>query len=181
MSVLVTSTLVTATGKEVVKTARASKDGKESKGEYPNLAQVLCIQYSITFQKKFVSVSVLFDSGSEINVIYPIFAWELRLPIKLMDVRVQKIDSIMLDIFGIVIIAFSVTDKANWVEFFEESFLVTNVSPKVIFRMLFLTLSGADIYFLGQKFRWRTYTIKKALLTTRRIELVGKKKFAATV
>ena len=45
--------------------------------------------------------------------------------------------------------------------------------------MLFLTLSGADIDFSGRKLRWRTYTTKKALPTTRRVELVGKKEFAA--
>ena len=55
----------------------------------------------------------------------------------------------MLDTFGIVIVVFSVTDKANQVRFFEETFLVANVSPKVVFGMLFLTLSGADVDFLG--------------------------------
>ena len=46
--------------------------------------------------------------------------------------------------------------------------------------MLFLTLSGADVDFSSQKLRWKTYTTKKALPTTRRIELGGKKEFGAT-
>ena len=45
--------------------------------------------------------------------------------------------------------------------------------------MPFLTLSGADVDFLGQELRWRTYSTKEALPTTRRVELVGKKEFAA--
>ena len=45
--------------------------------------------------------------------------------------------------------------------------------------MSFLTLSGADVDFLDRELRWRTYTTQAALPTTRRIELVGKKEFAA--
>ena len=45
--------------------------------------------------------------------------------------------------------------------------------------MPFLTLSGADVDFLGRELRWRTYTTQEALPTTRRVELVGKKEFAA--
>ena len=43
--------------------------------------------------------------------------------------------------------AFSVEDKANQVRFFEETFLMANVSPEVVLGMLFLTLSGADVGF----------------------------------
>ena len=93
----------------------------------------------------------------------------------------KKIDSTMLDIFGMVVVAFSVTDEANQVRFFEETILVANVSLEIVFGIPFLTLSGADINFLGQELRWRTYTTKEALSTTRRIELVGKKKFATAV
>ena len=74
--------------------------------------------------------------------------------------------------------AFSVKDRANRVKFFEETFLVAIVSPEVVLGMLFLTLSDADVDFLGRELRWRTYTTEEALLTTRRIELIGKKEFA---
>ena len=78
-----------------------------------------------------------------------------------------------------VVAAFLVTDKANRVRFFEETFLVANVSPEVVLGMPFLTLSGADIDFLDRKLRWRTYTTEEVLPTTRCVELVGKKEFAA--
>ena len=95
-----------------------------------------------------MSVSALFDSSSEVNAIYLTFVRELGLPIKPMDVRAQKIDSTMLDPFGIVVTAFSVTDKANRVRFFEKTFHVANISPKIVLEMLLLTLSGTDIDFL---------------------------------
>ena len=55
---------------------------------------------------------------------------------------------------------------------------MANVSSEVVFKISFLTLSGADVDFLGRKLRWRTYTTKKAFPTTRHVELVGKKEFA---
>ena len=78
-----------------------------------------------------------------------------------------------------VVAAFLVVDKANGVRFFINTFLVANVSSEIVLKMLFLTLSGKDIDFLGQELWWRTYTIEKALSTTRRVKLVGKKEFTA--
>ena len=54
----------------------------------------------------------------------------------------------MLNTYGILVAAFLVTDKANQVRFFEKTFLVANISPEVVFGMLFLTLSGINIDFL---------------------------------
>ena len=56
---------------------------------------------------------------------------------------------------------------------------MANVSPKVVFGMPFLILSGVNINFFGRELRWKIYTTKKALLTTRHIELVSKKEFTA--
>ena len=188
--VLASSTLVTGTREKTVETPKAvetaktvetvgtGKDGKKSEGEYlENLARVPCICYPINFRKK--SVSALLDLGSKVNAVHPAFAKELGLPIRLTDVGAQKIASIILDTFGIVVVAFLVANKANRVKFFEETFLVANVSPEVVFGMFFLTLSNADIDFLDRELRWRTYTTEKTLPTTRRVELVGKKEFAA--
>ena len=96
---------------------------------------------------------MLFDSGSRINAIHPTFAWELGLLIIPTDIKAQKINGTTLDIYGIVVAAFSVTDKANWVGFFEETFLVVNISPEIVFEMLFFTWSGANIDFLSRELR----------------------------
>ena len=121
----------------------------------------------------------MINSRSEVNPIHPSFAKQLGLPIRPTDVEAQKIDGTTLNTHGIVVAAFSVMDKANQVRFFEETFLVANVSPEVVLGMPFLTLSGADVDFSGQELRWRTYTTEEALPTTRRVKLVGKKEFAA--
>ena len=179
VSVSATSTLVTETKEEVVETAEVGKGRKEGEGEYWNLMRVPCIRYPVTFRKKSVSMSALLDSGSEVNAIHLTLARELRLPIRTTDVGAQKIDGTLLDIFEMVVAVFSVEDKANRERFFEKTFLVANVSPEVVFGIPFLTLSVADVDFLGRELRWKTYTTKKALPTTRRVELVGKKEFAA--
>ena len=56
---------------------------------------------------------------------------------------------------------------------------MANVSPEIIFGMPFFILSGANVDFLSQELRWKTYTTKKALLTTKSIELIDKKEFIA--
>ena len=63
------------------------------------------------------------------------------------DVRDQKIYNTTLDIYRIVIAVFLVTDKANQIRFFEKIFLLANISPKIVFRRLFLTLNNINIDF----------------------------------
>ena len=167
MTVLATSTPVIVAREEEV---------DENLGA--NLARVPCIRYPIKFRNK--SVLVLFDSGSKVNAVYPAFAKELGLPIRPTDVGVQKIDGTTLETYEIVVAAFSVEDKANRVRFFEETFLMANISPEVVLGMSFLTLSGVNVDFLGRELRWRTYFTEEVLSTTRRVKLVGKKEFAAT-
>ena len=121
----------------------------------------------------------MINSKSEVNAIHPTFAKQLGLSIRPTKIGAQKIDGITLDTYKMVVAAFPVKNKANRVRFFEEIFLVANVSPKVVFGMLFLTLSDADVDFSGRELWWRTYTTKKVLPTTRCVELVGKKEFAA--
>ena len=154
MLVSATFTPMTATREEIAKaveTAGAGKNGKESEsGEYlGNFAWVFCIQFPITFWKKSMPMSTLFDSDSEINDIYPTFIQELGVPIRPTDIEAQKIECNILDTYEIVVAAFSITDKANWVRFFEKTFLVANFSPEVVFGMLFLTFRSADIDFLN--------------------------------
>ena len=154
---------------------------EEALEQEEDLERVPCIHYSVQFKKDTskAQIQALIDSGSEVNAIHLTFVKQLGLPIKPTDVGAQKIDRTTLDTYGMVVVAISVEDKANQVKFFEETFLVANVSPEVVLGMLFLTLSGADVDFSGRELRWRTYTTEEVLPTTRRVELVGKKEFAA--
>ena len=90
----------------------------------------------------------LLDLNKKVNAVHLIFAKELGLSIKLMDNGIQKIDSTMLDTYGIVLVAFLMTDKANRVRFFKKTFLVANVSLKIVLRIFFLILSSTNIEFL---------------------------------
>ena len=151
VSVLATSIPVTRTWEKKVETAETTgKDVEKSKGKYPeNLIWVPSIRYPITFQIKSVPISGLFNSSCEVNAIHLIFARELGLFIMPIDVRDKKIDGTTLDIFGMVVAAFWAIDKVNRVKFYEETFLVTNISLKVVLGILIPILSNADMDFLG--------------------------------
>ena len=82
---------------------------------------------------------------------HPTFAKRLGLVVRTTNVGAQKIDGTTLETYGMVVAAFSVTDQANRVRFFEETCLVVNVSPDMILKMPFLTLSNADIDFLKKE------------------------------
>ena len=119
------------------------------------LERIPYIYYPVRFKKDEdkTPVQALINLGSEVNAIHPSFAKQLSLFIRPTDVGAQKINGTTLDTHRMVVAAFSVVDKANRVGFFEETFLVANVSPEVVLGMLFLTLSGANVDFLSQKLR----------------------------
>ena len=146
MSVSTTSTSVTEDSEEA--TLVSAKE----------LERVLCIQYPIAFPGSVTQdgstldpVTALLDLGSEVNVMHPAFTEKLGFVVQTTNVGTQKIDRTILETYGMVIAAFSVTDQANRVRFFEKTFLIANVSPDVVFGMPFLTLSGADVDFPKRK------------------------------
>ena len=115
------------------------------------LERVPYIYYPVQFKDTDrAPVQALIDSGSEVNAIHPSFVKQLGLSIRPTDVGAQKIDGTTLDTHGMVVAAFSVEDKANRVRFFEETFLVANISPEVVLGMPFFTLSNADVDFSSQ-------------------------------
>ena len=95
------------------------------------------------------------------------------------NICTQKIDGTILETFGMVIAAFSVTDQANRLMFFEKIFLVINVSPDVVFGMPYLILNNEDIDFWKRELWWKSYIIEEALFIIKRVKLVGKKEFTA--
>ena len=80
-------------------------------------------------------MQTLINKKSEVNAIYLFFAKQLGLSIRPTDIGAQKIDSTMLNINKIVVAAFSVVDEVNQVRFFEETFLMANINPKIVLRM----------------------------------------------
>lgn len=59
----------------------------------------------------------------------------------------QKIDDSKLETFGMVIALFQVDNKDEKSCFFEEIFLLAEISIDVAFRMFFLTLSNVQVNF----------------------------------
>ena len=95
------------------------------------------------------------------------------------SINTQKVDGTTIETYVMVVALFSVTDQADKVKFFEETFLVVNVSPNMVFGMPFLTLSIADVDFPKKELWWKFYTIEEAFPIIKRVELVGKKEFVA--
>ncbi len=56
--------------------------------------------------------------------------------------------------------------------------MLTDTNMKVVLGMPFLAFSNADIQFGAEKLTWRSYITAEALPTARRVELIGKHKFA---
>ncbi len=107
------------------------------------------------------------------------FAQQLSLKIRKTNVGAQKIDGTTLKIYKMVVSTFSVSDKDRRERCFEESFLLANVRPDIVLAMPFLTMSNADVDFQARDLQWRSYTTGEVLPTTRQVELIGKKEFAA--
>ncbi len=72
------------------------------------------------------------------------FAQQLGLKICNTNVRAQKIDSTILETYGIVVFNFSVSNKNGRERFFEESLLLANIKPDIVLGISFLTMSNAD-------------------------------------
>ena len=82
---------------------------------------------------------------------HPAFAEKLAFMVQTSNVGTQKIDGNTLEIYGMIVMTLLVIDQADRIKFFEETFLVANISPDMVLERLFLTLSSADINFLKRK------------------------------
>ena len=130
--VLATSLLITGANREAPKVRVLDK--------------IHCICYPVQFRKnKVKNVLASFDSESEINAMTPAYVAHLGLTVRVTNVGVQKIDRSWLATYSIVIAVFKVVDKLGRSWFFEKTFLLANISMKVVPDMLFFTFSNADV------------------------------------
>ena len=79
-----------------------------------------------------------------------------------------------------VVSIFSVLDKDNREKFFEESFLLANVNPNVVFGMPFLIINNADMDFQVWDLQWGFYTTEDKFLTIGQVKLIEKNEFITT-
>ena len=142
------------------------------------LERVPCIHYPLRFRKDTVGVRALVDSDSEVNAMTPVYAAKLGLQVRRTDIRAQRIDSSTLETFGMVLADFQVEDKLGRARFFQETFLLADISAEVVLGMPFLTFSNANVQFVEKELTWRSYITAEALPSTKRVELIDKKEFA---
>ena len=111
----------------------------------------------------------------------PAYAKKLGLNTWKTNVKAQKIDGSALETFGMVIAEFQVDNKGGRPRFFQETFLVANTKFELVLRMPFSKINNANVAFGEGTLTWRSYTINKALPTTKRVQLVDLKEFVIVV
>ena len=104
---------------------------------------VSCIHYPVWFKNG--EVWALINFGSEVNAMTPIYAAKLGLKIRHTNVKAQKIDGSTFETFGIVLASFRMEDKLERARFFQEMFLLADISIEVVLEIFFLTLSNTNI------------------------------------
>lgn len=88
-------------------------------------------------------------------------------------------DGLPLEIYGMVSAIFSLQDNPERVQFFKNTFLLADISIKMVLRISFLSLGNTDVKFTeSRKLSQRFYNTAEALPTTNRVELIDKRKFA---
>lgn len=70
-----------------------------------------------------------------------VYIEKLELISQSINIGTQKIDGLFLEIYEIVIAEFMIYDKLGRAQFFEEIFLLTDISMKIVSEMLFLSFS----------------------------------------
>ena len=108
----------------------------------------------------------------------PGYASKLGLKVRPTDVEAQKIDGSTFKTFEMVLASFQVEDTLGKARFFQETFLLADLSVEVVLGMPFLTLSNTNIKFAQKELTWRSYTTAEALPTTKRVEIIDRKEFA---
>ena len=78
-----------------------------------------------------------------------------------------------------VIFIFFISNKDSRKKFFKKSFLLAGIKPDILLEILFLIISNADVDFQARNLQWRSYITRNVFLTTRNIELIRQKEFAA--
>ena len=75
----------------------------------------------------------------------PAYAAKLGFQVRKTNIEAQKIDGSTLETFGMVLADFQVEDKLGRARFFQETFLLADISAEVVLSMPFLTFSNADV------------------------------------
>lgn len=83
-----------------------------------------------------------------------------------------------MEIYEIVVLTFSMSNKHCRKQFIEKIFLLADVQPDILLGMLLLNKNDANVDLQVQDLSWRSYAIGDVFSTTRRVGLIKKKEFA---
>lgn len=97
------------------------------------------------------------------------------------NVKAQKIDNSILEIFRIIIANFQIEDKVGRPRYFQEIFLIAITKIEMVLEMFFFKFSNVDMSFGNDTFSLRSYIINKALSITKQVWIIDKKDFAIVI
>lgn len=89
----------------------------------------------------------LINSSSKVNVMTAIFSAKLELRSRLTNVGVQKIDGLLLETYNTTLAMFLIHYSLERIGFFEETFMMADISIELILGMFFLSLSNVNVEF----------------------------------
>lgn len=81
----------------------------------------------------------------------PVYILEQGFRVYCINVKVKKIDGSILKTFRIVLASFQIKNKLWRARFFEETFLLADISMEIVLQMPFFILSNVDIKFNKKK------------------------------
>lgn len=110
----------------------------------------------------------------------PAYIVKLDLTTQKTSIKAQKIHGFILETYGMASTSFSFQDNQKRVWFFEETFLLADISMEIVLGMQFLFFSNADFHFYIGELTRRSYTMTKALAITSLVKLINKWEFAKT-
>ena len=87
----------------------------------------------------------MLNSQSKINVMTPVYIAQLGFKVQKTNIGCQKIDGFSLTNYNIIIAILFIFDKLGCSWFFQETFLLVNISMEVVLGMLFLTFNNINV------------------------------------
>lgn len=108
----------------------------------------------------------------------PAYKAKLKLSTWKIHIRAKKIVGLLLKAYSIISTIFSFQNNFKKTWFLKKIFLLANTSIEIVLKILFLSLSNADLWFTkSSKFTKGFYTTIKILFIISKIEIIDKKKF----
>lgn len=144
---------------------------------FKDLETVKCITWNIKLNQGKEKVPAPLDSGSKANLISQAYATQF--PLKIIDTSwgLATINKQQISTQDMVIAGFEITDSADHTRWFEETFLIADISQQVVLGTPFLKLGDPNMSWSVRTFHLRQWDLETALVTTNRVDIINPKDF----